>query len=252
MRRRSAFLAVSAVAATAAITVPSIATSPSHGDTAITSVVVNDGRTVVLGADRRETFRVSVTATDDSGIRSVSPVGVWGPKYGILKVSPMRCVRQSATTSTCTGTVSVDTGRKQVWNDEAGTWFVDAQANANDGDDARSGAAGGFSLKRASRLGVYGLPARAPAGSRATAQGWLSRVWWDSGDYHGSPDDHLQLLFRPDGGDTWTPVADEVTNPLGQVSAGVRLTRSGWYRWVFAGSKWTGPARSKAVHVAVR
>ncbi|MFJ6214285.1 calcium-binding protein [Streptomyces sp. NPDC092296] len=251
MRRRPAVILVVAGLATAAAALPSIATSASQGDTRITSVVVNDGRTVVLGVGGPVTFPVAITATDDSGIRSVGPIGVWGPKYGILKVSPATCEKLSATTSTCTGVATVDTSRHQVWNDEAGSWYVDAQVTANDGDHLRNADLGGFSLKRESRLRGYNVPTHGKAGARAEIQGWLSRAWWDNGEYHGSPDDQVRLMFRPDGGDTWTAVSTRVTNSLGQVTATVELTRSGWYQWTFAGSKWTGPARSEPRHVDV-
>lgn len=245
------FLLTSALA-TAGIALPSIATSPSHGDTRITSVVVNSGRTVVLDVNQVTSFPVTVTATDDSGIRSVDPVGVWGAKYGILKVSRMRCEKLSAISSACTGTATVDTSKHQVWNDEAGTWYVDAQANAQDGDRVRVGNIGGFSLKRSGRLHSYQVPRRAKAGSQASIQGWLSRAWWDTGEYHGSPGDQVRLMFRPDGSSTWRTVSTEVSNDLGQVATTVRFTRSGWYQWFFAGSKWTGGARSAARHVTVQ
>ena len=252
MHRRPVLLAVLGALATAGIALPSIATSPSHGNTRITSVVVNNGRTVVLNVDQATAFPVSITATDDSGITSIDPIGVWGPKYGILKVTGVTCEKLSALTSLCTGTAIVDTARHQVWNDEAGTWYVDAQAHANDGDDIRDGNLGGFSVKRTGRLQSYQVPAKADTGATGTIGGWLSRAWWDTGEYHGSPGDEVHLMFRADRSSTWETVATRVTNGLGQVDATVRFTRSGWYQWFFPGSKWTGGARSTPRHVDVR
>lgn len=251
MRRRSVILAVAGAVAAAAVAMPSIATSPSRGDTRITSVVVNGGRSLVLGIGGRTTFTVAITATDDSGIRSVDPVGVWGPKYGLLKVSPMRCQKLSATTSICTGSVVVHTSGHQVWNDEAGTWFVDARANANDGDDFRGGNLGGFSLKRDARL-TSPAPAAAAPGQPLTLTGWFARASWDDGRYYGYGDVQVRLEFRPDGSDTWTTVRTVEPDISGVLSTTVTPARSGTYAWYFPGDKWSGPAYSARHHVSAR
>ncbi|WP_377270744.1 calcium-binding protein [Peterkaempfera sp. SMS 1(5)a] len=252
MRRRSVLLAVAGVAAAAAVAAPSIATSPTHGDTHITSVTVNEGRSLILGIQQKATFTVSITAGDDSGIKSVSPVGVWGPKYGVLKMSPMHCraLRSSATTSVCTGSASVSVPKHQVWNDEAGTWFVDAQVNANDGDAFRSGTLGGFSVKRAALL-TSPPPAGAAAGAPVRLTGWFARASWDNGRYFGYGDVQVQLQFRPDGSDTWTTLRTVAPNISGVLDTTVTPTRSGSYAWYFSGDKWSGPALSPVHHISV-
>ncbi|AXI78123.1 calcium-binding protein [Peterkaempfera bronchialis] len=251
MRRRSALLAAAGVVATAAVALPSIAAGPSHGDIRITSVVVNDGRSLVLGVNQAMTFPISITASDDSGISSVGPVGVWGPKYGVLRVSPMRCEQVSATTSTCTGSASVDTSRHQVWNDEAGTWFVDAQAHAVDGDDIRGGNLGGFSLKRSGKLTSPPPAATAAKGRPVTLTGWFARASWNDGRYFGYGDALIRLQFRPDGSDTWTTVKSVEPDISGVLTTTVTPDRSGTYAWYFPGDKWTGPATSPRHHITV-
>ncbi|MEU2629503.1 hypothetical protein [Kitasatospora sp. NPDC007106] len=253
MRKTSwALCAAAAGAAVAVLAVPTITTDRSHGDTAITSISVNDGRPVLLGPQKATTFPLVVEARDDSGIRAVDPVGVWGPNYGVLRVGPMRCTPSSATASVCRGTVTVDPVKKQIFNDEAGTWFVDLQVKANDGDRYVAKTAGGFSLKRAAKLSGSGVPAKAAKGQRITVQGWLARSFWTDNRFHGYADGVAYLQFRPAGSHRWKTVAKAVSSASGTVRATVPVTGPGDFQWYSAGDKWTGDAVSQEMPVALR
>lgn len=252
MRKSSVVLcAAAAAAAGAVLLVPSITTDSSRGDTAVTSVTVNDGRSIMVGPVDRVTFPIVLTASDDSGIRSVDPVGVWGPTYGVLKVSPMRCTAQSATSSVCRGTVTVDPMKKQIFNDEVGTWFVDLKVRANDGDQYVGQTAAGFSIKRAARMSGSGVPGAAAVGQELDVQGWLARSFWNDNRYHGYADGLAYLQFRPQGSNLWTTVAGTTSDVSGAVHAKVRVTGPGDYQWYSPGDKWTGDAVSPALPVTV-
>ncbi|MFC6598354.1 calcium-binding protein [Kitasatospora paranensis] len=250
MRKTSwALCAVAAGAAVAVLAVPTITTDSSHGDTTVTSITVNGGRPILLGPDRPATFPVEVQARDGSGIRAVDPIGVWGPNYGVLKVGPMRCTATSAQASTCRGTVTVDPKRKQVFNDEAGTWFVDLKVTANDGDRYVGKTAAGFSLKRAAKLSGSGVPTAVRTGQSVTVKGWLARSFWTDNRYHGYPEGVAYLQFRPAGSNRWTTVGKAVSTVSGTVSATAKVTGPGDFQWYSPGDKWTGDAASAELPV---
>ncbi|GAA2225519.1 hypothetical protein GCM10010430_00360 [Kitasatospora cystarginea] len=252
MRKRIAVLcAASVLAAGAVLLVPTVTTDTSQGDTRVLGITVNKGHTILVGPTDPITFPVEVTAQDDSGIRSVSPIGVWGPSYGVLKVSPMTCEPTSRTVSVCRGTATVDPSRKDVYNDEAGTWFVDLKVNANDGDRFVGQTAGGFSLKRAARISGYDVPSHATAGQELTVKGWLNRAFWSDNKYHGYEGGTAYLQFRPHGSARWSTVATAVSDATGTVTAHVRATASGEYEWYSPGDKWTGGAVSSPLTVTV-
>ncbi|WP_280699891.1 hypothetical protein [Kitasatospora sp. GP82] len=252
MRKRTvALCAATGLAAGAVLLVPTVTTDTSQGDTRVLAVSVNDGRSILLGPTDPVTFPLEVTAEDDSGIRSVGPIGVWGPSYGVLKVGPTQCTPTSATVSVCRGTVTVDPMKKDVFNDEAGTWFVDLKVNANDGDHFVGQTAAGFSLKRAARVTGYGIPEQATEGQELAVSGWLARAFWSDNKFHGYRNGMTYLQFRPAGSSLWTTVATAVSDPTGTLTAHVRATASGDYQWYSPGDKWTGDATSTSLSVAV-
>ncbi|MER5639631.1 calcium-binding protein [Kitasatospora sp. NPDC002227] len=250
MRKRAVVLGVAlAAAASAVLLVPTVATETSRGDTVVDAVTVNDGRTVLLGPAERVTFPVVVTASDDSGIAGIDPIGVWGPTYGVLKVSPMSCDARSATTSVCRGTVTVDPVKKDIFNDEVGTWFVDLKVRAKDGDRYLNQTAGGFSIKRAARMTGSGVPRGAAVGQELAVEGWLARAFYSDNRYHGYADGTAYLQFRPRGGTLWTTVATAASDLSGVVRAKTTVTGPGDYQWYSPGDKWTGDAVSPELPV---
>lgn len=252
MRKSSVGLcAVTTAGALAAVLVPGITAETSRGGTVVTSITVNGGRSILLGPSEPVSFPVVVTASDRSGIRSVGPVGVWGPTYGALKVGPMRCTAQSATTSRCQGTVTVDPTRRQIFNDEAGTWFVDLKVLANDGDRLVGRTVAGFSLKRAARVTGSGVPAQTAVGQQVQVRGLLERSFWSDNGYHGYQGGVAYLQFRPSGSHLWTTVATAGSDASGGLAATVSVTGPGQYQWYSPGDKWTGDAVSDAIPTGV-
>ncbi|WP_042398652.1 hypothetical protein [Streptacidiphilus carbonis] len=252
MRRRSVLLLVSGALAVAGVLVPSLAIKQSHGDTRITSVVVNGGRPIVLGPSGDVAFGFSITAEDDSGIGSVDGVGLWGSDYGALRSSAVTCTAKSATVSVCTGTSSVDVTRQQIYDDMAGSWYVQATAHGRDGDRRTETKAGTFGILKAGRLSSFGAPRAAPRGATISISGLLERAQWKTQQWAPSPDQTVRLEFCAKGCTTPQTVATVDSDGQGQFTARVRAEHTGTYTWVYPGTAWAEPLSSYAVQVTVR
>ncbi|GAA1176897.1 hypothetical protein F4556_005587 [Kitasatospora gansuensis] len=251
MRKITAALCgVTVLAAGAVLLTPTITTDSSGGDTSVTSVTVNDGRPILLGPVQAVTVPLVVTARDDSGIAGIGPIGVWGPNYGVLEVSPLSCTADGPS-SVCRGTVTIEPERQQVFNDEAGTWFVDLKVRANDGDGYANQTAAGFSLKRAARMTGAGVPQQAEPGQELTVTGALARSCWDTHTYCGYQSGTAHLQFRPSGSTLWSTVATSFSDASGAVTAQAPATGPGDFQWYAPGDKWTGDAVSPALPVSV-
>ncbi|QKW19169.1 hypothetical protein HUT16_08920 [Kitasatospora sp. NA04385] len=254
MRRRAVVAgAVAAVGALAVVLVPATAPESSSGDTELLSVSVDGGRTVELGAAETRTVTVEVTARDDSGIRSVDPVGLWGPNYAALKVGRMVCtpLGPDGTTARCRGEATVAATARALFDDQAGSWFVDLRIRANDGDRYLSKNAAGFSLKRTARLDLAAAPARAAAGGAVTVRARLQRADWDDNSEIPQQGAVAYLQFRPAGGDTWTTLAATTADATGTLALSVPARTSGTYQWYAPGDKWTTSALSPPLPVEV-
>jgi hypothetical protein len=238
------------LAAGAVLLTPTITTDSSQGDTSVTSITLNNGQPILLGPVEAVTVPLVVTARDDSGIAGIGPIGVWGPNYGVLKVSPLSCTADGPS-SVCRGSVTVEPRKQQVFNDEAGTWFVDLKVRARDGDLYVNQTAAGFSLKRAARMTGSGVPQQAAFGQELTVTGWLARSFWDDNAYHGYQGGTAHLQFRPSGSTLWTTVSTSVSDSSGTVTAHVSATGPGDFQWYAPGDKWTGNAVSPALPVNV-
>ncbi|MFJ5924188.1 hypothetical protein ACIQF6_16475 [Kitasatospora sp. NPDC092948] len=249
-----ALCGVAAVGAIALVLVPATVPETSSGDTALVSVVVNGGRPLELGPTETRTFPIEVTATDRSGIRTVDPIGLWGPNYSTLKVGPMTCAPLDATgtVSRCTGEATASATSRILFDDQAGTWFVDLRIRANDGDRYVSKSAGGFSLKRTARFDRATAPATAPTDRPVHLTARLQRAMWDTHDYIPQQSTTVYLQFRPTGSHTWTTMATVETDGEGRVAIDMPAHTSGTYQWYTAGDKWTGGAVSDELPVTVQ
>jgi hypothetical protein len=250
MRRRSAILLVSAVGAAAAVALPSIQTKQAIGDTKITHVAVEEAP-VALGPSAAVTLHYEITATDDSGIRSVSPVGLWSRNYGVIKASKAECTAVSHTTSVCRGTAVANSTARALWNDNAGWWNIQAQANANDGDHYSNEKAGYFLMRRSTETVVYGVPQEAKAGQRVDVGGQLTQADWPHHQMVPAPDQHAVLKFKPQGSDAYRTVASVGNQPDGTMSATVTISGTGSYAWFYPGSPHAAPSRSTDAQVTV-
>ncbi|OSZ55790.1 hypothetical protein OQI_36515 [Streptomyces pharetrae CZA14] len=83
--------------------VPAAQADGSHGDTRITKVVVDGDNKVVL-ATGEKSFKVTVTATDNSGIEGAKRFDLYGPDSGLFRTGSVEgdtpyCQAVNATTS---------------------------------------------------------------------------------------------------------------------------------------------------------
>jgi hypothetical protein len=226
-------LVVTAAGATAAQ-----ATDGGSGDITIDKVVVNGGKPVVVGTTKVVSAKVSVTATDDSGIAKTTYISASGPKPNFAQIwaddGDITCVKQSATTSTCSGTLTFD-----------------PQA-ATDLDFIHRDAATTFKVQRASTLTANASPEPVRKGGTITVTGKLSRANWDDNKYHGYTNQSVKLQFRKAGSSTYTTVKTIKSNSTGGLKTTVTASTDGYYRYSFAGTPTTPPANAPGDFVDVR
>ncbi|WP_405948714.1 calcium-binding protein [Streptomyces prunicolor] len=245
MRIRATVVAVSGALALSALAVPAAQADGSLGDTKITKVVVDGDNKVTVAASSSKSIKVSVTATDNSGIASADEFELEGPGYGYLTTSKPTCVKVNATTSTCSASVLVDPRVGDLFNDNAGTWYVEAWIDAKDGDFIWKQKAGSFNFQRASQLSANAAPEPVKKGKTITVTGKLSRANWETNKNAGYSTQPVKLQFRKKNSSTYTTVKTIKTSSTGALKTTVKATADGYFRYSFAGTS-TTPAVNAA------
>ncbi|MFC7841981.1 calcium-binding protein [Streptomyces sp. NPDC001046] len=239
MRIRATVAAVTGALALSALAVPAAQADGSYGDTRITKVVVDGDNKVSLGISEPKTIKVSVTATDDSGIAGADEFSLEGPGYGYLSTGKPTCTAVSSTTSTCTASVLVDPKVDYFSNANAGTWYVGAWVDGDDGDFVWKEKAGSFQFQRASRLTVNASPEPVVKGKTITVTGKLSRANWETLKYAGYTNQSVKLQFRKAGSSTYTTLKTITSNSTGELKTTVTASTDGYFRYSFAGTTTT-------------
>ncbi|EPD56911.1 MULTISPECIES: single-stranded DNA-binding protein [Streptomyces] len=242
----SAALVATALGATAAQ-----AEDGGSGDITIDKVVVNGGKPVVVGTTNVVSAKVSVTASDDSGIAETTYISAFGPSPNYAQIwaddGDITCVKVSATTSTCSGTLTFDPKASTgfVNNAAAATWDLRTLVSANDYDYIHRDAATTFKVQRYSKLTVNAAPEPVKKGKTITVTGKLSRANWEDNQYHGYTNQSVKLQFRKKNSSTYTTVKTIKTNSTGNLKTTVTASTDGYYRYSFAGTA-TTPAVNAA------
>jgi hypothetical protein len=223
------------------------------GEPVVSGATVNSGRDVVVGITHDVVFPVTVSGSDDSGLSFVD-VDLKGPHGGFYTTDAF-C--ESATTCTTAFTVNAHPAPGSddpvdLANANAGTWSVDALADANDGESVFASRVGSFSLKRAAQLTVNASPEPVTKGARITVTGKLVRANWDTYRYAGYAGQTGHLQFRPKGSSTYTTVVAVKSSSTGTLRATVKAVKDGYWRWNFTGTTTTGPAKATGDYVDVR
>ncbi|GAA3302073.1 hypothetical protein GCM10020295_46840 [Streptomyces cinereospinus] len=232
----SGALALSAAVAPAAQAAPVGPLDGGYGDTKITKVVVDGDNKVSMSTSGARTITVSVTATDDSGIAGADSFDLVGPGYGYESTSRPACKAVNATTSTCTASVTVDPRTDAYWNSNAGTWYVGAWIDAEDGDFLWKEKAGSFHFQRATRLTANAAPEPVKKGATLTVTGKLTRANWETLTYGAYAGQSVTLQFRKRSATAYSDVKTVRTNTKGDLKTTVQASVDGYYRYVFKGN----------------
>ncbi|MFJ9906826.1 calcium-binding protein [Streptomyces sp. NPDC101152] len=228
------------------------------GDITIDKVVVNGGKPVVVGTTKVVSAKVSVTASDDSGIAETTYISAFGPNPNYAQIwyddGAITCVKANATTSTCTGTLTFDPQAATgfVDNNAAATWNLSTLVTANDLDYIHRDAATTFRVQRASSVTVNAAPEPVRKGRTITVTGKLARANWDDNKYHGYANQPVKLQFRKKGGTTYTTLKTISSNTTGDLKTTVTATADGYYRYSFAGTPTTAASDAAGDFVHVR
>ncbi|MHC3472846.1 calcium-binding protein [Streptomyces sp. 7R007] len=223
------------------------------GDPVVSGATVNNGHDVIVGTTRDVSFPVTVKGSDDSGLQ-FADVDLKGPHGGFYTTDAF-CETDTACTMVFTVNAHPAPGSDDpvdLANANAGTWSVDALVDANDGGSVFAPGIAAFHLKRAARLTVNAAPEPVAKGAKITVTGKLVRANWDTYRYAGYAGRAVQLQFRPKGSDTYTTVATVTTSSTGTLRTKVKAVKDGYWRWNFAGSATTGPAKATGDYVDVR
>jgi len=218
-----------------------------RGDIRVTKTVVNGGGNVIIGVAKTVRYPIAITIKDDSGVKKITDLSTFNTSNGygfITWDGDSSCVKKTATTSVCTGTMTIDPG----WiadsddidsNKVAGVWQVNATVKANDGDYWISDRIALYKVKRASRLTTDATPEPVAKGAKLTISGKLSRANWEDLKYHGFTGQDVKLQFRPAGAAHYSTVKTVKTGDAGKLSTKVTVTSAGSWRWYFPGTTTT-------------
>ncbi|TXS41066.1 calcium-binding protein [Streptomyces sp. uw30] len=259
MRMRATLGIVTGALALSALAVPAAQADEVVGDTAISNVVVNGGKAVVVGSTAKKTITVSFTVKDGSGVDWAQAILYHGASIessdsgAVANSSDGRatCTVASATTSNCKSTFDLEPG-VNLFNSVAGSWKVWAIAAGNDADYVQKDNAKSFNVQRASKLTVNASPEPVAKGKTITVTGKLTRANWDRGTYNGYVTQPVKLQFRKNGSNTYTTVKTVKTNSTGDLKTTVTASTDGYFRYSFAGTTTTPAVNATGDFVDVR
>jgi hypothetical protein len=228
------------------------------GDIRIDKVVVNGGKPVVVGTTKVVSAKVSITATDDSGIAETTYISAFGPNPNYAQIwyddGDITCTKVSATTSTCTGNLTFDpVGSMALFdNAAAGTWELSTLVSAHDYDYIAKDPAATFKVQRYSKLTVNASPEPVKKGRTLKVTGKLTRANWETGQYHGYTKQPVKLQYRKKGSTTWTTLKTVTSSSTGALSTSVTASADGYFRYSFAGTSTTPAVSSSSDYVDVQ
>ncbi|UXY28304.1 calcium-binding protein [Streptomyces sp. HUAS TT20] len=252
MRIRASVAVVSGALALSALAVPAAHADGGYGDTKITKVVVDGDNKVSMGTSSPKTIKVSVTATDDSGIKGAQEFDLYGPGYGIESTGKPTCAVVNATTSTCTASVTIDPKTDYYSNKNAGTWYVSAWIDAKDDDYIWKEKAGSFAFQRAAKLTANATPEPVKKGRTITVTGALTRANWETLKYSGYGSQSVKLQFRKKSSSTYTTLKTVTSSSTGALKTTTTATADGYYRFSFAGNSTTAAVSATGDFVDVQ
>ncbi|MFF4115087.1 hypothetical protein ACFY0P_16675 [Streptomyces sp. NPDC001714] len=276
MRKLAIGTALSGALALAGLAAPAASAATSTPDLKFTDVTVNHGKAIVVGT---KTMSVPATYTltrpvdvDIEGTKSFAGVILY---RGTLKT--MQNMVGPDDDPTCTTTATTDTTVTESCSEKI---VVDPTYGLFEAADATTWKAGGFytyadgtssddflsynsgtaiwgnlataKVQRAARLTADASPEPVVKGRTITVKGKLTRANWDSSTYKGYSGQKAVLQFRAEGSRTYTNVKAITSGTGGSLSTTVKASKSGYYRYVFAGTTTTAAATATGDYVKVK
>ena len=277
MRKLAIGAAVSGALALTGLTAP-FASADTSPDLVFSDVVVNKGKAIVVGTTSTVKVPVTYTLTRPADLEidwetNAAAVMLYRGalkdiQNGVEPASAPTCTTTATTDTTvteaCTETLPFDPEDVLYTAADATTWtaggfysHVDQDTDDSDGHisfDAGYdlwGGLGSAQVKRAAKLTANAAPEPAVAGDTLTVKGKLTRASWATNKYVGFTDQKVILQFRPRNSDTYTNVKAITSGTDGALSTKVKASKSGYYRFTFAGTTTTGAKTSAGDYVSV-
>ena len=222
---------------------------------------------LTLGLHGKITLGVTVTATDAKGIKAIYaepyPLNLSKQEHAVPTLADLKAdasddllkVKSHTATSQTAGITATENVTKPSQlppNILAGAWGVAVLVVANDGTSTFKAQAGTFDWKRADTLSSKVSATRVHKGGKLTVTGRLNRVNWDKRVYQGYGAQTVRLEFRKTGAKTWTTVKLVKSSKTGTLSATVKDSTGGSWRYVYAGNSTSGAASSAQTWVGLK
>jgi hypothetical protein len=274
MRTLAIGAALSGALAVAGIAAP--AASAATPNLVFSGVTVNKGKAIVVGTAKTVNVPVSYTLTRPAGLvidnkKTFAAVVLYRGTLRTLdneldpEVMPV-CTTTASTdttvTESCTETLPVAPGDSLYEGADATTWKAGGLYAHFDGtvsDDFLSsesevamwGSLATAKVQRAAKLTADASPEPVAKGKTITVKGKLTRADWDSLSYKGYSGQKAALQFRAEGSNTYANVKTITSGTGGALSTTVKASKSGYYRYVFAGTATTAAATATGDYIKV-
>ncbi|KKD06551.1 hypothetical protein [Streptomyces sp. WM6386] len=277
MRKLAIGTVVCGALALSALAVP--AAQAATPDLAFADVVVNNGKTIVVGTTSAVTVPVTYTLTRPADLTidyKNNAAGVLLYRGSLASfdneiesdASPA-CTTTATTdttvTESCSDTLHVDPSYDLFEAADATTWKVggfygQTDSDLDDSDDKISfeygfaawGNKGTAKVQRAAKLTANASPEPVKKGRTITVSGKLTRANWETGSYTGYVSQKATLQFRAKGSDTYSTVKTATSSTGGLLKSTVTASKDGYYRYVFAGTTTTAAAKATGDYIDVQ
>ncbi|MFE0510138.1 hypothetical protein [Streptomyces sp. NPDC058964] len=260
MRIRATVAAVSAALALSAFAVPAAHAAGSTLDVTFSSMKVNSGKAITVGATSTVKVKATYTLTHPSGVSVANvlsgPVLYRGTSAKdadtqVVSDAPGTCTTVSSTTLHCSATITLPAS--DLYNADAGTWKQGGVAvDAKSGVQKWQNDLGTIPVRRAAKLTADATPEPVKKGGTITVTGKLTRANWETGKYAGYATQPVKLQFRKKGSSTFTTVKTIKSSSTGALKTTVTASADGDFRYSFAGTSTTSAVSSAADFVDVQ
>ncbi|MGW7543876.1 hypothetical protein ACWGKQ_22590 [Streptomyces sp. NPDC054770] len=275
MRKLAIGTALSGALALAGLAAP--AASAATPNLVFSDVTVNKGKAIVVGTTKTVSVPVTYTLTRPADLvidneKTFAAVMLY---RGTLKsldneLDPevMPACTTTATTDTtvtesCSESIPVDPGEYLYEAADATTWkagglyaHIDGTVSddflSSESDVAIWGSLATAKVQRAARLTADASPEPVAKGRTITVKGKLTRADWGSSSYKGYTGQKAVLQFRAADSKTYSNVKGITSGTGGALSTTVKASKSGYYRYVFAGTTTTAAATATGDYIKVK